>query len=396
MMNRIRQLDQTRARYAREVRGRWYAMPRWMRIVGIVAFVALLFYLPYMKHYPFAYLRTDVISGGSDWPSVLFLCAVYVTIAIGLNIVVGLAGLLDLGYVGFFAVGAYSVALFGSPDSYVTTWIQQEYGLSEEWAVAWAVCVPIAIMFTMISGVILGWPTLRLRGDYLAIVTLGFGEIIRITARNATFTGGPQGVINVPAPPGTMPDSAPFTWLFDNPPGTPLFGVVDIKPWYMLAIVALLIFVVAVRRLENSRVGRSWLAIREDEDAAAVMGVPAFKFKLWAFAMGAALGGFSGMLFASRQTGVDPVQFQLNLSILFVAMVVIGGSGNMLGVVMGAVLLTYLPERFREFEGWRPFAFATALIVVMILRPQGMIPSRRRATELEDRKKEAEEVAVSG
>jgi len=229
----------------------------------------------------------------------------------------------------------------------------------------------------------LGWPTLRLRGDYLAIVTLGFGEIIRIVARNSTFTGGPTGVIEVPKPPGTMPD------------GTPIFGVLEVYRWYYLVLVVLFIVVFAVRRLENSRVGRAWVAIREDEDAAAVMGVPAFKFKLWAFAMGAALGGFSGLMFASRQGGVDPNSFLLNLSILFVAMVVIGGSGNMLGVTVGAILLTYLPERFRGFEEWRPFAFAVALIVVMILRPQGLIPSRRRVRELADRKKEAEEVAVS-
>jgi branched-chain amino acid transport system permease protein len=383
MMNKIRSLDGARARYMRDVRGRWAELPPWARGLGILALMGFLFYLPWIKHYPLAYLRTDVIDGGTDWSSVLFLCSIYVIVAIGLNIVIGLAGLLDLGYVGFFAVGAYSVALFGSPDSYVTQWIQQEYGLSEEWAVAWAACVPIAIMLTMISGVILGWPTLRLRGDYLAIVTLGFGEIIRIIARNSTFTGGPKGVIGVPKPPGTLPD------------GTPLFGVLDVYRWYYLVLVVLFIFVFAVRRLENSRVGRAWVAIREDEDAAAVMGVPAFKFKLWAFAMGAALGGFSGLMFASRQGGVDPGSFLLNLSILFVAMVVIGGSGNMLGVTVGAILLTYLPERFRGFEEWRPFAFAVALIVVMILRPQGLIPSRRRVRELVDRKKEAEEVSVS-
>jgi branched-chain amino acid transport system permease protein len=384
MNDRIRQWDQARAQYMREVRQRWAAMPRWGRALGVLALIALLFYLPYLNWYPAAYIRTDIIPGGTDWSSVLFLCAIYVLVAVGLNVVVGLAGLLDLGYVGFFAVGAYSVALFGSSDSYVTQWIQQRYGLSEEWAVAWAVCVPLAIAFTMLSGVILGWPTLRVRGDYLAIVTLGFGEIIRIIARNSTFTGGPLGVIGVPKPPGTLPD------------GTRVFNVLDVERWYWLALVILLVMVFAVHRLEHSRVGRAWMAIREDEDAAAAMGVPAFKFKLWAFAMGAALGGFSGMLFASRQGGVDPASFGAILSILFVAMVVIGGQGNLLGVATGAILLTYLPERFRAFEGWRPFAFGVAIVVVMILRPQGLIPSRRRATELEDRKLEAEETAVSG
>jgi branched-chain amino acid transport system permease protein len=264
----------------------------------------------------------------------------------------------------------------------VTHWIQKEYGLPEGWAVSWAVCVPIALTLTMISGVILGWPTLRLRGDYLAIVTLGFGEIIRIIARNSEFTGGPTGVPNIPGPPGKLPD------------GSPLFGVVDIYWWYYFVLVFLLVFVFLVRRLENSRVGRAWVAIREDEDAAAVMGVPAFKFKLWAFAMGAALGGFSGLMFASRQAYIDPGNFLLNLSILFVAMVVLGGSGNLLGVTFGAILLWYLPERFREFQDWRPFMFAVALIVVMVLRPQGLIPSRRRVSEFADRKKQAEEVTV--
>jgi branched-chain amino acid transport system permease protein len=383
MMNRVRELDDTRARYMQQMRDRWSALPVWWRRLGLLALVVVLFMLPYVNQYPFAYIRTDIVEEGTDWSSVLFITSVYVIIAMGLNVVIGLAGLLDLGYVGFFAVGAYSVALFGSPESAVTHWIQREYHLPQTWAVAWAVCVPIAIALTMISGVILGFPTLRLRGDYLAIVTLGFGEIIRIIARNSQFTGGPNGVIGIPKPPGNTPD------------GSPIFGVLNIERWYWLILVVLLLFVFAVRRLEHSRVGRAWVAIREDEDAAAVMGVPAFKFKLWAFAMGAALGGFSGLMFASRQGFVDPGSFQPTLSILFVAMVVLGGSGNLLGVVVGAILLTYLPERFREFQDWRPFCFAVALIVVMILRPQGLIPSRRRNREFADRRKQAEEVAVS-
>jgi branched-chain amino acid transport system permease protein len=146
-----------------------------------------------------------------------------------------------------------------------------------------------------------------------------------------------------------------------------------------------------VRRLEHSRVGRAWLAVREDEDAAAVMGVYPFKFKLWAFAIGAALGGLSGFLFGSRNAFIDPTQFNANLSILFVAMVVVGGSGNMLGVSLGAVLLAYLPERFRDFADYRWLVFGLAMVLVMILRPQGLIPSRRRARELKDRAAEAEE-----
>jgi branched-chain amino acid transport system permease protein len=314
---------------------------------------------------------------------VLFICAVYVLIAIGLNVVVGLAGLLDLGYVGFFAIGAYSVALFGSTQSPVVRALQNQFDLPQAWAVTWAVCIPIALALTLISGVILGWPTLRLRGDYLAIVTLGFGEIIRIVARNSAWTGGPQGVAAIPGPQG-----APSA---DNN----VFGLLDAKPWYWLAISVVLVMVFLVRRLEHSRVGRSWLAIREDEDAAAVMGVHPFKFKLWAFAIGAALGGLSGFLFASRSGFIDPTQFNVYLSILFVAMVVIGGSGNMAGVAVGAVLLTYLPERFRNFAEYRTLVFGIAMVLVMVLRPQGLIPSRRRARELQDRAKEAPVNVVS-
>ena len=211
----------------------------------------------------------------------------------------------------------------------------------------------------------------------------GFGEIIRIVARNSEFTGGPQGIAAIPGPQG--PPAADNT----------VFGLLDAKPWYWLAITVVLIMVFLVRRLEHSRVGRSWLAIREDEDAAAVMGVHPFKFKLWAFAIGAALGGLSGFLFASKEGFIDPTQFNVNLSILFVAMVVVGGSGNMAGVALGAVLLTYLPERFRNFAEYRTLVFGLAMVLIMVSRPQGLIPSRRRARELQDRAKEAPVNVVS-
>ena len=383
MMTSLSRMDQRRANFAKGIRTRWDSAPGGVKFVVGILGVALLVYLPFLDLLPFAYIRTDLTSGGTDWSSVLFIMTVYVIIAVGLNVVIGLAGLLDLGYVGFFALGAYSVALFGSPDSPVTNWIAHKFGLPDTWAVGFAACVPIAIALTMISGVILGAPTLRLRGDYLAIVTMGFGEIIRIILRNSTWTGGPQGINNIPKPPG--PTSAD---------GKPFFNVLAIYRWYWLALAVVFVLIWAVRRLENSRVGRSWLAIREDEDAAGIMGVPGFKFKLWAFAIGAALGGISGVLFASRQAYVDPGNFQLNLSFLFVAMVVIGGSGNLLGAVVGAALLTYLPERFRGFDEWRPFAFGVALVVVMVLRPQGLVPNRRRARELSDRQIEAKEAAV--
>jgi branched-chain amino acid transport system permease protein len=361
---------------------RFAALPKWQRFVLLLAGVAFLYYLPLLGIPGLNLIRTDMSAGGTGWAAVLFVCAIYVLIAIGLNVVVGLAGLLDLGYVGFFALGAYAVALFGSRQSPTVKLLIAKFGLAPDWALAWSLCLLLAIVLTMISGVLLGWPTLRLRGDYLAIVTLGFGEIIRIIARNSTeITGGPDGIGNIPGPEG-HPSA-------DNE----LFGILDAKPWYWLALTVILLVVLAVRRLENSRVGRSWLAVREDEDAAAVMGVHGFKYKLWAFAIGAAIGGLAGALFASKFAFIDPSQFNVNLSILFVAMVVVGGSGNMAGAALGAVLLTYLPERFRFVQEYRVLLFGIAMVVIMILRPQGLLPSRRRARELKDR---AEEVAVNG
>jgi branched-chain amino acid transport system permease protein len=362
---------------------RWDHAPKPVRWFATLLVVAFAFYLPYLNILPFAYIRTDLTSSGSDWASVLFLIVVYMIVAVGLNVVIGLAGLLDLGYVGFYALGAYSIALFGSTNSPVVEAMQSKFGLSEEWAVPFVVCIPIAITMSLIAGVFLGAPTLRLRGDYLAIVTLGFGEIIRITARNLDgVTNGAAGITGVPVPPGPESDGRAF------------FNTIDAERWYWLALVILILIIFLARRLEHSRVGRAWLAIREDEDAASVMGVAGFKFKLWAFAIGATLGGLAGLLFGSKQQYVEPNAFMVQLSFLFVAMVVIGGSGNIYGALTGAFLLTYLPERFRDLVDWRPFAFGVALVLVMILRPQGLVPSRRRAREFDDRREEAKEAAA--
>jgi branched-chain amino acid transport system permease protein len=382
MIDRLRDIDSRRMAFAGGIRNKWDDMPKPVKAVVVVALVALLFYLPFLNILPFAQIRTDLDSGGSDWGGVLFTITIFAIIAVGLNVVIGLCGLLDLGYVGFFALGAYTMALFGSPTSPVTEYIRNRFDLSDTWAVTWAALIPLAMVLTMVSGVILGAPTLRLRGDYLALVTMGFGEIIRIVARNSEWTGGPQGVSAIPKPPGPMDSN-----------GREFFNVLDVYRFYWLALVFLIILIFAVRRLEHSRVGRAWMAIREDEDAAAIMGVPTFTFKLWAFAIGAALGGVSGALFASRQGFIDPGTFDLQLSFLFVAMVVIGGSGNMAGAIVGAFLLTYLPERFREIEEWRNVAFGIALVTVMILRPQGLVPNRRRARELKDRAAEPVEAA---
>nr|WP_296072080.1 branched-chain amino acid ABC transporter permease [uncultured Actinoplanes sp.] len=350
------------------MRDRWANLPRGWRVALLLAFLVLLYSLPGLE-------LPLISTPDTDFTSVLFLCAVYVLVAVGLNVVIGLAGLLDLGYIGFYAVGAYTVAILGSPNSPVVV----KY--------PWIVCVPIAIAVAMLSGVILGWPTLRLRGDYLAIVTLGFGEIIRVFALNSDITNGNRGINAVPTP-SEANWPAWMNWFPGITEGRPIFSVSSVVGFYWLALTVVIICMLGVRRLERSRVGRSWLAIREDEDAAEIMGVPTFKYKLWAFAIGAALGGLSGALFFSKQTFINAQGFDLFTSILWVAAVVIGGAGNQLGVALGAVLLAYLPERFREFADYRLLIFGLALIVMTIFRPQGLIPSRRRSVELKDRAKE--------
>jgi branched-chain amino acid transport system permease protein len=270
---------------------------------------------------------------------------IFVLVALGLNVVVGLAGLLDLGYVGFYAVGAYVMAILTSQHA----------------TLPWLVALPIAVLVSMIFGVILGTPTLRLRGDYLAIVTLGFGEIIRLSAKNLEWLGGSRGISGISKPPSFGPLK---------------FGVIDAKPYYYLGLTMVLIVIFLLHRLEYSRVGRAWTAIREDEDAAELMGVPTFKFKLWAFTIGAAVGGLAGVHYASKVGFINPDNFPLQLSILFLAAVVLGGSGNMYGVIAGAVLVAYLPERFRSFSDKRVFVFGVVLVLVMVFRPEGIFPRR--------------------
>ncbi len=325
---------------------KWAALPRAGRWAIMLAFIAFCYLLPN--------LTIPILDTETPWASVLFSpIALYVLAAIGLNIVVGYAGLLDLGYVAFYAIGAYTVAVLTSAHGNLGFWE----------------ALPIAVALAMLAGVLLGTPTLRLRGDYLAIVTLGFGEIIRIAARNSEWLGGPRGISQIPRP----PDLGPLE-----------FGGLTVKPYYYLALTFIILIIIMVRALEHSRVGRAWTAIREDEDAAELMGVPTFKFKLWAFAMGAGVGGLAGALFASYQTSITPDNFDLQLSILFLAAVVLGGAGNVPGVVIGAVLVAYLPERFRFLDESRIFWYGVAFVVMMIFRPQGIFPSRRRAAELAD------------
>ncbi|WP_431236339.1 branched-chain amino acid ABC transporter permease [Mycolicibacterium aichiense] len=306
--------------------------------------------------------------------------AMVAIIAIGLNVVVGQAGLLDLGYVGFYAVGAYTVALLTSPDS---PWNQMGSGglFGEKWA--WLTCVPLAMAATALAGLILGIPTLRLRGDYLAIVTLGFGEIIRLLADNLSeVTNGSRGLNQVAYPhiveTAKYPDGV---FSSGNSVGNANYGTW----WFWLGLILIVAILLLVGNLERSRVGRAWVAIREDEDAAEVMGVNTFRLKLWAFVIGAAIGGLSGALYAGQVQYVAPPTFNIINSMLFLCAVVLGGQGNKLGVVFGAFVIVYLPNRLLgvHFLGinlgdLKYLFFGLALVVLMIFRPQGLFPVRQQ------------------
>ncbi|MEU5879728.1 branched-chain amino acid ABC transporter permease [Spirillospora sp. NPDC047279] len=295
------------------------------------------------------------MSPETDWVTTLWdPIGLYILLALGLNIVVGQAGLLDLGYVAFFAIGAYSVGVLG--------------GL-HGWPF-WATVVA-ALAIAALSGILLGAPTLRLRGDYLAIVTLGFGEIIRIVARNTTAIGDSRGISDLPRPP-TM-----FGLDFND--------VLDVKPFYYLVVAMIVVVIVVSVRLNNSRVGRSWAAIREDEDAAELMGVPTFKFKLLAFFIGAMVGGLAGTgQMGGPQGYIQPENFTFILSATILVCVVFGGSGNIPGVILGAFIIAWLPERFRFLDEYRYMLFGAVLVLMMILRPEGLLPSRRRKAELKE------------
>lgn len=325
----------------------WRAMPKVVRYFATAVFVAFLAILP-MINIPL--LNTP----DTDFPTLLFdKIGLYILMGIGLNVVVGKAGLLDLGYVAFFAIGAYTMAQIGTMLS---------------WSV-WVI-LPIAMFVSMGAGVILGLPTLRLRGDYLAIVTLGFGEIVRITALNTDWLGASRGVFNIPWP---------------SPIGPLNFeDILDPKPFYWVLLTLIIVVIYFLKRLDRSRVGRAWEAIREDEDAAELMGVQTLKYKLWAFAIGAGIGGLGGVLFATKIGFVAPDNFPLNLSVMFIAIVVLGGSGNIPGVVLGAFAISYLPERLRGFSEYRVLAFGAALVLMMNLRPEGLLPRRVRGKAAKD------------
>jgi branched-chain amino acid transport system permease protein len=309
--------------------------------------VVLIYFIPVINP-PF--LTTEP---NTNFPIAMFHGATYALVAVGLNVVVGQAGLLDLGYIGFYAVGAYVAALFTSPTSIL-------------WKVPYLGVLPLAMLITMVAGVLLGSPTLRLRGDYLAIVTLGFGEIVRLLATVIPALQGQTGFSGIGAPPGNYAN------------GKPIFAVTNGTPWYWLICTIIIAVLLLVGNLERSRVGRAWIAIREDEDAAEIMGVPTYKFKLWAFAIGAAIGGLSGALFAGQNSHIDNQTMDVPTSALFVAAVVLGGSGNKVGVMIGGFLISYIPDRFTNLASWKYLIFGIILIVLMIFRPQGLLGARQR------------------
>jgi len=278
----------------------------------------------------------------------------------GLNIVVGFAGLLDLGYVAFFAIGAYTMAILGNGIGGIHVPVHFTF---------WEI-LPMGIVIALITGVLLGAPTLRLRGDYLAIVTLGFGEIVRILAENLEkVTNGSKGITAIP-----HPSIGNFN-----------FGVGQ-KPYFLMLVVAVGLYVLVIRSINNTRVGRAWAAIREDEVAAEAMGVPTLKYKLWAFAIGASTACVGGMIYASKISFVSPESFQFIISIYILAAVVLGGLGSTAGAIVGGAAIILVPEMLRSLPerllDARFGVFGLALVLMMIFRPEGIVPSRRRKAEL--------------
>ena len=330
---------------------------------------------------------------GNSWVRIIDFALLYIMLALGLNIVVGYAGLLDLGYVAFYAVGAYMYALLSSPHLFENfEWIAQTFPNGIHTSL-WLV-IPMAAGIAALFGAVLGAPTLRLRGDYLAIVTLGFGEIIRIFMNNLNqpinITNGPQGITKI--------DSASF-FGYSLGEKRELFGVLfePVHMYYYLFLALTIIIILITVRLQDSRIGRAWMAIREDEIAAKAMGINTRNVKLLAFAMGASFGGVSGAMFSAFQGFVSPESFTLMESIVIVAMVVLGGMGHIPGVILGAILLYAIPETLRFIakpmqeaifgheliapEALRMLLFGLAMVVIMLYRPEGLWPSPKHGSD---------------
>ena len=388
------------------------------RFVIPLLLFAIAFSYPFWYDQPgISFLTRDILGLELD---IVVVTAVYVMLALGLNIVVGYAGLLDLGYVAFYALGAYTLGWFASGHFSQLNFHFLAAGVSETLPgihISFWLVLILAGVVTAIAGVIIGWPTLRLRGDYLAIVTLGFGEIIPDVFRNADSLSVP--FVSIPGEPwnltngvrGIKPldkpgfyseelDTATDGYLPDR------FGIVgdDLIPWFWLIVAMVLITVFVNQRLRDSKMGRAWIAVREDEIAASAMGVPLMRTKLWAYGIGAIFGGFAGAFYGSFIGAIFPTSFFFNISILILVMVIVGGMGNIYGVVLGAVVIQYLNLKGLDKIGLRlnqgldamgldltidvpkyKFGiFGILLVTMMLFRPGGFIPSARRKAELEE------------
>jgi len=331
------------------VRSRYKALPKEARkksqIAALIVLAVILIVLPQFL--------------GLFLSEVITIVGLYVLLGLGLNIVVGYAGLLDLGYVAFFAIGSYVVALLTSPQIFA-------FGFN-----FWQ-ALPIAVICGILAGVMLGIPVLKMRGDYLAIATLGFGEIIRILVLSdflRPWLGGAQGIGSIPNP--------------------NFFGFQMVKPQhiYYLLLAGIILVIFISLRLKKSKIGRAWMAMREDEDVAQAMGINLVATKLLAFATGAGFSALSGAIFASKIGSVYPHSFNVFISINVVCIVIIGGIGSLPGIVVGAAVLMGLPELLREFAEYRMFVYGVALVIVMLLRPEGLLPEARHKMEFHDETK---------
>jgi branched-chain amino acid transport system permease protein len=322
----------------------WESWDRPRRTIFVVALILLVGIIPYAGNYSFTSILDTPISSFQD--VLVYPVGMFVLMGLGLNIVVGKSGLLDLGYVAFFAIGAYTQAILGTK-THLNAWE----------------ILPIGMGLAMISGVLLGLPTLRLRGDYLAIVTLGFGEIVRIVTLNISITGGTNGIARIPSVPAVaglkfdLLHPVNYFWL--------VFGMILLVIWM-------------IRRLSVRRPGRAWEAIRQDEDVAMLMGIPTLRYKIWSFSIGAAVGGAAGVIYAAKVMVIAPQMFTFNVSVLILSCIVFGGMGNMWGVVFGGILLAYLPERIRFITNARQLVYGIVLVAIMNLRPDGLLPRKKR------------------
>jgi branched-chain amino acid transport system permease protein len=401
----------------------WQRTHRFGKYVLPLTLLAIFILYPFYFDLPgISTLTLDILGLKLD---IAFVIAVYVMLALGLNIVVGYAGLLDLGYVAFYALGAYTVGWFAS-DRFADS-VTFHFGSSAPEGLPgihlnfWLVIL-LAGCIAALAGVIIGWPTLRLRGDYLAIVTLGFGEIIPDIFRNADALPVPSGFQATPP----FVDFTDFNFT-DGVRGVRLldrlgfggagaaiglperFTSIDLKPWYLAIVALALLVVLANLRLRSSKMGRAWVAIREDEVAASAMGIPLMRTKLWAYGIGAVFGGFAGAIYGSFIGSIFPTSFFFNISVLILCMVIVGGMGNVYGVVLGAILLEYLNlagldkigQRINEgldavgldatvdIPKYKFLLFGILLVVMMLFRPEGLIPSARRKAEFQEEGPEA-------